>query len=238
MPLEQSIATLARTVRTFPRGKTDSAVDLRTTPESKSTMPSLLAIQVSPRFDGSISRNLTSLFIEQWQAAHAGGVVVVRDLMASPPPFVDLPWISGAYTPSETHSAEAAAAIGVSNDLVAELQAADHIVIGTPMFNFSIPAVLKAWIDQIVRVGATVSADNVGLLTGKKATIILATGGDFSPGSPVESYNQGSGYLRQLLGWIGIADVEIILANRARAGGSGETATEAFGAPVSVAAAA
>ena len=61
------------------------------------------------------------------------------------------------------------------------------------------------------------SRDNVGLLTGKKATIILATGGDFSAGSPVEGYNQASGYLRQLLGWIGITDAEIILANRARA---------------------
>jgi hypothetical protein len=88
--------------------------------------------------------------------------------------------------------------------------------IGTPMFNFSIPAALKAYIDQIVRVGVTVSASNVGLLTGKKAAIILASGGDISPGSPVECYNQARSYLRQLLGWIGISDVEIVLACRAR----------------------
>jgi FMN-dependent NADH-azoreductase len=81
---------------------------------------------------------------------------------------------------------------------------------GTPMFNFSIPAVLKAYIDQIVRVGVTVSSNNVGLLIGKKATVILASGGDFGPGSPVEKYNQASGYLRQVLAWIGINDVEII----------------------------
>jgi FMN-dependent NADH-azoreductase len=68
----------------------------------------------------------------------------------------------------------------------AELQSADHIVIGTPMDNFSIPAVLKAYIDHIVRVGVTFTSDNVGLLMGKKATIILASGRDFSPGSPVE----------------------------------------------------
>jgi FMN-dependent NADH-azoreductase len=85
------------------------------------------------------------------------------------------------------------------------------------MFNFSIPAVLKAYIDQIVRVGLTVSPNDVGLLTGKQATIILASGGDFRPGSPVEKYNQASGYLRQVLAWIGIEDVEIILADRARA---------------------
>lgn len=201
-------------------------------------MPHLLTIHASPRFDGSISRNLTTLFADKWQAAHIGGAVVVRDLSTSPPPFVDLAWIGGAYTPAESHSPEVAAAINVSNELVAELMAADHIVIGTPMFNFSIPAVLKAWIDQIVRVGVTVSADNVGLLTGKKATIILATGGDFSPGSPIEGYNQASGYLRQLLGWIGITDVEIILANRGSAGGNGETATEAYGNAIGMAAAA
>jgi FMN-dependent NADH-azoreductase len=153
--------------------------------------------------------------------------------MKTRPPFVDFAWIGGAFTPHDQHSPEIAAAIKVSDDLVAELKAADHVVIGTPMFNFSIPAVLKAYIDQIVRVGVTVSANNVGLLTGKKATIILATGG-----SPVEKYNQASGYLRQVLAWIGITDVEIVLAGRARAGGMGETAVGQFGDAVKLAAAA
>lgn len=149
-----------------------------------------------------------------------------------------MPWIGGAYTPPAQHSPESAAAIKVSDELVAELQAADHLVIATPMYNFSIPAVLKAWIDHIVRVGVTVSPANVGLLTGKKATVIIATGGDFSPGSPIEGYNQASGYLRQLLAWIGITDVEIILADRGRAGGEGETAVDRFGDTVKIAAAA
>jgi FMN-dependent NADH-azoreductase len=167
-------------------------------------MPTLLAIGVSPRYEYSTSRKLTSLFVEKWRAANPGGQVIDRDLLKTNLPFVDLPWIGGAFTRPEQHSPESAAAIKISNDLVAELQSADHIVIGTPMYNFSIPAVLKAYIDHIVRVGVTVSADNVGLLTGKKATIILASGGDFSPGSPVEHYNQASGYLRQVLSSIGI----------------------------------
>jgi FMN-dependent NADH-azoreductase len=200
-------------------------------------MPTLLAIEVSPRHEFSTSRKLTTHFIDRWKAEHPGSAVVVRDLMKTPPPFVDLAWIGGAFTPRDQHSPESAAAIRVSDDLVAELKAADHIVIGTPMFNFSIPAVLKAYIDQIVRVGVTVSPDNVGLLTGKKATVILASGGDFSPGSPVEKYNQASGYLRQVLGWIGISDVEVILANRARAGATGESAIEQFGIAVRSAAA-
>lgn len=200
-------------------------------------MPSLLAIEVSPRHDFSTSRKLTAHFIDHWRAAHPGAAVVVRDLMKTPPPLVDLAWIGGAYTPRDQHSPESAAAIKVSDDLIAELKAADHILIGTPMFNFSIPAVLKAYIDQIVRVGATISPNNVGLVTGKKATIILASGGDFSPGSPVEKYNHASGYLRQVLAWIGITDVEIILAGQARAGAAGETAIEQFGAVVRSAAA-
>lgn len=129
-----------------------------------------------------------------------------------------------------------AAAIKVSDDLVAELKAADRIVIGTPMYNFAVPAVLKAYIDHIVRVGVTVSADNKGLLTGKSADIILSSGGDFSPGSPVERFNHASGYLRQVLAWIGIVDVTIILAGRALAGVYGETAVEKLGEVVQAAA--
>jgi len=163
--------------------------------------------------------------------------VIDRDLIKTNLPFVDLPWIGGAFTPPEQHSPESVAAIKISNDLVAELQSADHVVIGTPMYNFSIPAVLKAYIDHIVRVGVTV-VDNVGQLTGKKATVILASGGDFSPGSPVEAYNQASGYLRQVLGFIGLTDLDIILADRAHAGMSGETAVAQFGDAVTAAAAA
>jgi len=201
-------------------------------------MPTLLAIEVSPRYAHSTSRKLSSVFIDGWRAAHPGGTVVTRDLMKTNLPFVDLPWIGGAFTPPEQHSPESKAAIKISNELIAELKAADRIVIATPMYNFSIPAVLKAYIDHIVRIGVTVSPDNVGLLTGKKATIILASGGDFSPGSPVEGYNQASGYLRQVLSFIGIKDIEIILAGRAKAGGMGETAVEQFGETVKLAAAA
>ncbi len=89
--------------------------------------------------------------------------VIVRDLVKTSLPFVDLPWIGGAFTSPESHSPESAAAIKVSDDLVAELKSADRIVIGTPMYNFAVPAALKAYIDHIVRVGVTVSADNKGL---------------------------------------------------------------------------
>jgi FMN-dependent NADH-azoreductase len=201
-------------------------------------MSTLLAVNASPRLDQSTSRKLVSQFTSAWVAAHPQGRVIDRDLTRTHLPFVDAHWIHGAYTPAEQHTPEAAAAIKVSNDLVAELKAADHLLIGTPMYNFSIPAILKAYIDHIVRVGITVGPDNVGLLKGKKATVILASGGDFSPGSPVERFNQASGYLRQVLAWIGISDVEMILAGRARAGATGEFAVEAFGRAIELAAAA
>ncbi len=199
-------------------------------------MPKLLAVEVSPRFDRSTSRKLTAVFIEKWKAQNPGGSVIVRDLVKTNLPFIDLPWIGGAFTPPESHSPESATAIKVSDDLVAELRCADRIVVGTPMYNFAIPALLKAYIDHIVRVGVTVSADNKGLLVGKSADIILASGGDFSPGSPVEKYNHANGYLRQVLAWIGITDVNIILAGRALAGVNGETAVERLGGIVEAAA--
>jgi FMN-dependent NADH-azoreductase len=182
------------------------------------------------------SRKLTAAYIEAWKIANPSGTVVVRDLAKTNLPFLDLAWIEGAFTPAETHSPESAAAIAVSDALVAELKSADQLLIGTPMFNFSIPAALKAYIDHIVRVGVTVSPTNVGLLTGKAADVILATGGDFSPGSPVEKYNHASSYLRQVLAWIGITDVNIVLASRALAGQQGETAVERLGETVRAAA--
>ena len=213
----------------FLRGPKNPFFEVPRIEGKNSDMPTLLAIEVSPRYDASTSRRLTDVYIENWQKAHPDGIVIRRDLMKTNLPFVDIHWIRGAFTPEETHSAEAVAAIKVSNDLVAELKSAGHIVIGTPMFNFSIPAVLKAYIDHVVRIGVTVSPDNRGLLVGKKADVILASGGDFSPGSPVEQYNQASGYLRQVLGWIGIVDVEFTLAGRAKAGDYGENAVAQFG---------
>jgi FMN-dependent NADH-azoreductase len=199
-------------------------------------MPTLLVIEVSPRFENSTSRMLTRVFVEEWRTANSGGTVITRDLVKTTIPFVDLSWIDAAALPPEARSPKMSAAIKLSDELISELKSADRIVIGTPMFNFAIPASLKAYIDQIVRVGLTVSADNQGLLTGKLADVIVASGGDFSPDSPVQKYDQATGYIRQLLAWIGITDLNIILAGRAVAGPFGETAVENFGGEVKAAA--
>jgi FMN-dependent NADH-azoreductase len=179
-------------------------------------MPALLKIDVSPRGDYSVSRKLTAKFAEQWKQTHSG-TVIDRYLVKTDLPFVDLPWILGAYTAPDQHTPEQKSAIKVSDDLIAELLSADEIVIGTPMYNFAIPALLKAWIDHIVRLNKTFTPKYEGLATGKKATLIIASGGVYTPGSHTESYNAETGYLKQILGFIGITDVTVVLA-----GGSSE----------------
>ncbi len=180
-------------------------------------MPKLLAITASPRGDYSVSIALTHAFVDAWKQAHAGGEVTVRDLYKTDIPFVDLPWIAGAYTPGEQRSPEMIKALAISDELIAELKATDHIIIGTPMYNFSTPAILKAWVDHISRVNETFSPSYQGLVHGKKVTIVIASGSVFAPGSHMESYNMESGYLKAILGFIGITDVNIVLA-----GGTGE----------------
>jgi FMN-dependent NADH-azoreductase len=180
-------------------------------------MPNLLSVLASPRGDYSVSRALTATFVDEWQKNHAGATVVTRDLFQTNLPFVDLPWIAGAYTPAEQHSPEMTAALKISNELIAELEAADHIVIATPMYNFATPAILKAWIDHIVRINRTFTSSYEGLLKGKKVTIILASGGVYTAGSPTEGYNAESGYLKQILGFVGLTDITFVLA-----GGTGD----------------
>src|SRR5262249_47072461 len=109
-------------------------------------MPTLLRIDSSAMgSDASISRHLTSQFVEHWLQANPGGRVIPRDLAETDLPLVTADWIGAAYSPNLTP--EQQEKLAVSNELIAELEAADEYVIGVPMYNFSIPAVLKLWID-------------------------------------------------------------------------------------------
>jgi FMN-dependent NADH-azoreductase len=191
-----------------------------------SPMPNLLSVVASPRGDYSISRALTAHFVETWKQNHPGSTVQTRDLFTTKLPFIDLPWIAGAYTPVEQHSPEMTEALAIGNELIAELQAADHIVIGTPMYNFATPAILKAWIDHIVRIGVTFTSSYEGLLKNKKVTVIVASGGVYTPGSPTESYNAETGYLKQIFGFIGLTDVTFILAGGTSAVAMGKVKQE------------
>jgi len=178
------------------------------------TMSTLLHIDSSARTGGSISRQLTASFAQQWQAKNPGGKVVHRDLAANTLPHLSESLMGAYFTPADARSAEQADVIKQSDALVDELLAADTIVIGVPMYNFAPPSTLKAWIDHVFRAGRTFKygeAGPVGLVTGKKAVIILSRGGKYSEG-PMEALDFQGNYLKGALGFIGITDVELVIA--------------------------
>ncbi len=191
-------------------------------------MPKLLVVETSPRGDSSISRTMTRRFVAAWQAAHPDSEVVERDLMATDLPFVNAPWLQAYFTPSEQHSPDMKKALRRSDELVGELLAADHVVIATPVYNYNVPAALKAWVDHIVRKGLTLGFDGRGLVTGKKATVLLASGGVYTKGSPIHDRDIAAQYLRLILRVIGISDVTVIAGGGAKAVDMGEQTMDGF----------
>jgi len=177
-------------------------------------MSTLLKIDVSSRGKLSISRKLSSLFLEQWTKAHADHKVIERDIASTDIPFLEFPWISANITKLSARTEEQKALLKLSDDLIAELQQADEYLIATPMYNYGIPAKLKAYVDHIVRSGLTfrMNADGSyeGLLRDKKATVIIASAGEYKPGAPAEGLDTLKPYLREILGYIGVIDVTFI----------------------------
>lgn len=190
--------------------------------------PKLLVVETSPRGDASISRQLTRRFVTNWRAAHPEGEVVVRDLATSDLPYVNGVWLKAYFTPAEHQSADMRETLGLSDALVAELLAADHLVIATPVYNYNVPAALKAWIDHIVRKGQTLGFNGEGLVTGKKATVLIASGGVYGEGSPIRDRDIATQYLRLILSVIGITDVAFVAGGGAKAVDMGAETMDAF----------
>jgi FMN-dependent NADH-azoreductase len=180
-------------------------------------MSTLLQLDSSP-LPSSVSRELTRTFVSSWTAAHPGATVLYRDLSAAAPTPIDAEWIGAAYTPEAARSAEQKSSLALSDALIAELEQADEYVFGVAMHNFAIPSTLKLWIDQIARKGRTFAYGAngpEGLLKGKKATILVATGGVYDAGTPYAPYNFVEPYLRAVLGFLGVTDVQFITAGGA-----------------------
>jgi len=178
-------------------------------------MSTLLQIDSSPLYDRSVSRQLTTAFVEKWKSAHPGGEIIDRDLNAISIPPISAEWIGATYTPADARTAQQNKLLELSDTFVAELQEADEYVFGVPMHNFSVPSVLKLWIDQIARAGKTFSyADGTpkGLLIGKKATFIIATGGNYDAQTQMASFNFVEPYLRSLFGFLGVTDATFLTA--------------------------
>jgi len=172
----------------------------------------ILEVSASGRTGSSASRQLTRDLIAALDDRH-GNVEVVRRDLAAGVPFVNEAWIEANFTPDEARTEQHRAALAFSDSLVAELKEADILVIGIPVYNFSIPAALKAWIDMIARARLTFRyTENgpEGLLKGKKAYLVVATGG-VPVGSSVDF---ATPYLRHALAFVGISDVEVIAADK------------------------
>ncbi|MEM8880673.1 MAG: NAD(P)H-dependent oxidoreductase [Pseudomonadota bacterium] len=168
----------------------------------------ILRIDASARKDGSVSRSLTDKVLAKLGAPS----VVTRDL-ADGVPLIDTDWIGANFTPPDELTATQNAALETSQTLVAEIMAADTLVIGLPIYNFGVPAAFKEWIDQITRAGVTFRYTEdgpVGLLSGKRAIVAVASGGT-EMGSGIDF---ATGYVRHILGFIGISDVQFVAADR------------------------
>ena len=176
-------------------------------------MPTLLHIDSSPLYGRSVSRQLTDAFVTQWKSSHPNGTVVDRDLNATSIPPVNADWVGAVYTPEQARTPQQNELLALSDSLLAELEQADEYVFGVPMHNFSVPSVLKLWIDQISRVGKTFSyADGTpkGLLTGKKATFIIATGGIYDAQTQMASFNFVEPYLRSVFAFLGVTETTFL----------------------------
>ena len=191
-------------------------------------MRTLLVVEASPRGEESMSRGLTARFVDAWKKHHPDGQVVERDLMRTELPFVNLTWLKAYFTPAQHHTLEMRGLLALSDELVAELLAADDIAIGTPVYNYNVPAVLKAYIDHVVRKGKTLGFAGEGLVHGKKCTLLMASGGNYTEGSPIRDRDIATNYLRLILKVIGIEDVTVVAGGNAKAVDLGETTRDAF----------
>lgn len=178
-------------------------------------MKTLLVVNASPNTQQSHTRALTAAFEDFWLAANPDGKVIHRDVSADHIDQLDGNTIGAFYTPLEQRSDAQQQAVSLSDTLVDELIEADEIVLGSPMHNFSVTVGMKSWVDQICRVGRTFNYTEKGpegALGGRKATIITASGGSYGEGSPMAHLNFNDPYLRTVLGFVGITDVEVVSA--------------------------
>jgi len=179
----------------------------------------LLQIDSSAR-TSSVTRRLTAKFAAHWRENHPDGEVIRRDLSVTAIPVITDAWAATQIEDSKRTAAERSY-LATSDELIEELQAADTVVIGAPMYNFTIPAPLKAWIDQVVRLGKTVTYGPngpQGLLSKKKVVVITSRGGAYEKGTAKEAYDFQEPYLRHVLGFMGLTDVTFIHAeNQGRA---------------------
>lgn len=177
----------------------------------------LLHLDSSILGPNSMSRKLSANIAARLQAATPGLTVTYRDLAATPVPHLSGTYLMAAQAGQSEHAPEIAADLAIGADVLTEFLAADIVVIGVPMYNFTVPSQLKAWVDRILIAGQTFryGADGrpEGLAGAKRIILGIARGGFYAPGMPTESAEHAETYLRTVFGFVGITAVEVVAAN-------------------------
>ncbi len=186
-------------------------------------MQKLLQLKTSLFADQGQSSQLSDAFVAAWQASRPGSEVTVRDFAVDAVPHLDGAGFQAFLTKPEERSAGQQAKVAYSDALIAELQAADALVIGLPMYNLGVPSMLKAWIDHVARAGVTfryTASGPQGLLAGKKAYVFATRGGRYAG----TAFDTQTDFMRNFLGFIGIAEVEFVYAEGLNMGDESKTA--------------
>ncbi|MEN5058940.1 FMN-dependent NADH-azoreductase [Sphingobacterium kitahiroshimense] len=184
-------------------------------------MKKILVLNTSPKKEDSLSRQLTQLFISEWLSKRPDDIVCYRDIVETGIPHLSELWISAALKPIELRSPEERDELILSDILVQEIETADIIVLGTPMYNWSIPSALKAYIDHIVRVGRTIALDEnnienpvTGLLRDKQIYLCLVRGGvGYQKGERFATMDFQRSYLKTIFNVMGIDKVAEMIIN-------------------------
>jgi FMN-dependent NADH-azoreductase len=174
-------------------------------------MNTLLQLNASIHSEAGQSTQLANRFVAAWQQRHPDGRVTRRDLASEPVPHLSAERFGAFVTPAAERNAAQQAVAAYSDALIAEIRAADLLVLGLPMYNFGVPSQLKAYFDHIARAGETfryTASGPVGLLSGKKA-LVFATRGGLYAGTPLDTQTS---YVRDFLRFLGINDVEFVYA--------------------------
>jgi FMN-dependent NADH-azoreductase len=168
-------------------------------------MVHLLHIDTSMRTDGSISREVSGSFAEHWRAAHPSGTYTHRDFGLHPVPHPDWTSFTAASVPVADRTPDQHAAAQVGDGLIADLESADVLLLAVPMYNYTIPSTVKAWLDHIIGPRTMVHPETgIGLLSGKRVVVVTARGGAYGPGMPREPYEFQERYLRAVFEKIGL----------------------------------
>ena len=195
------------------RSDADPAVDGNGAPASSPTPgPVLLHVDSSPRAT-SATRTLTSAYVAAWREHHPGGTVRVHDLPALNLPHLNATEMGAWFARPDEHTDLHRLVLARSDHLIDDVLAADEILIGAPMWNFSIPSSLKAWIDHVTKAGRTLEFGPdgpYGIVPATRAVVVVSRGSEYGPGKPTAALDHQVPYLRLILGFLGIEDVRVV----------------------------